>query len=130
MKLSLVESHRTRIPANEKWANTEIDFAAGETYVLKAEGQWRDLFTQCDADGYTSCLPWMKMMEKKRRVPEARWFELIGAIDNDNASCFRIGLGCEFTPEREGRLCCFANDLMGMYWNNFGGVWLNVVRAR
>jgi len=128
MKLSPGESHRVRIPANKKWVNTDIDFAAGETYALKTEGEWRDLFTKCDAGGYTSCLPWMVMMEKKRRVPEARWFELIGAIDNDSASCFRIGVRREFTPERAGRLFCFANDLMGMYWNNFGGVWLSVER--
>lgn len=129
MKLSPGESHRVRIAANEKWVNTEIDFAVGETYALKTEGEWRDLLTKSGAGGYTSCLPWMEMMEKKRRVPEACWFELIGAIDNDSASYFRIGGGCEFTPDRAGRLVCFANDLMGMYWNNFGGVWLSIERV-
>ena len=129
MKLSPGEFHRVHIPANEKWANTEIDFAAGETYALKAEGEWRDLFTKCGAGGYTSCLPWMVMMEKKRRMPDARWFELIGAIGNDSASYFRIGVGREFAPDRVGKLVCFANDLMGMYWNNCGGVWLNVERV-
>ena len=128
MKLLPGESHRVRIPANEKWANTDIDFAAGETYALKAEGQWRDLLTKSDAGGYTSCLPWMVWAEKKRRMPEARWFELVGTIDNDSASYFRIGLGCKFTPERAGRLYCFANDLMSMYWNNCGGVWLTAKR--
>lgn len=130
MKLSPGESHRVRIPANEKWVNTEIDLEPGESYTLKAKGEWRDLFTKCTAAGYMSRLPWMVIAEKKRRVPEARWFELIGAIDDDSASYFRIGLGCEFTPERAGRLVCFANDLMGMYWNNCGGVWLNVERVR
>lgn len=128
MKLSPGESHRICIPADEKWVNTDIDFAAGETYALKAEGKWKDLFTKCDAGGYTSCLPWMVLMEKKRRVPEARWFELIGAIDSDGGTYFRIGTGREFTPDRTGRLYCFANDLMGMYWNNCGEVWLNVER--
>jgi hypothetical protein len=61
-------------------------------------------------------------------VSEARWFELIGAIDNDTGTYFRIGTGRDFTPDRAGRLYCFANDLMGMYWNNFGGVWINVER--
>src|ERR1035437_3417328 len=129
MKLLPGESYRVRIPANKKWANTEIEFSAGETYELKAEGKWRDLFTKCGAGGYTSGLPWMVTMEKKRRVPEAHWFELIGAIDNDSATYFRIGAGREFTPDRAGRLYCFANDLWSMYWNNCGGVWLNVERV-
>lgn len=129
MKLSPGESHRVRISANERWADTNIDFVAGETYALKAEGKWKDLFTECDADGYECGWIWMKMAAKKRRMPEARWFELIGAIDNDSASYFRIGAGREFTPDRAGRLFCFANDLWGMYWNNCGGVWLNVERV-
>lgn len=130
MKLALGETHRVHILANEKWANTDIDFAAGETYTLKAEGKWKDLFTECDAGGYKSCWPWMVMMEKKRRIPDARWFELIGAIDNDVSTYFRIGLNCEFTPDRTGRLVCFANDLWSMYWNNSGGVWLNIERMK
>ena len=51
MKLSPGESRRVRIPANEMWVNTDIDFAASETYALKAEGEWRDLFTKCSAGG-------------------------------------------------------------------------------
>lgn len=129
MKLSLGESHRVRIPADERWVNTDIEFDASEMYVLKAEGHWRDLFTKCDAGGYTSRVPWMVLMEKKRRAPEARWFELIGAVDNNSTTYFRIGVGCEFSPDRKGRLFCFANDLGGMYWNNCGGVWLSVKRV-
>lgn len=120
------ESSRVSISAREKWADTGIDVEAGEAYRFRAEGKWKDLFTECGADGYTSGSPWMVWAEKKRRMPEARWFELIGTIGKEEASYFRIGAGCEYKADRTGRLYCFANDLTSMYWNNCGRVWINI----
>jgi hypothetical protein len=57
----------------------------------------------------------------------AAWFALIGAIDR--TELFRIGSGCEHTPQRSGEFSCFANDAWFKYGNNRGVLRLDVRRV-
>jgi hypothetical protein len=53
------------------------------------------------------------------------WFALCGAIPASGAGPFLIGAGARLRLPA-GRLLCFANDVPGFYWNNFGAVILTV----
>ncbi len=69
------------------------------------------------------------VVEAKRRVPELRWFCLIGCVAYGGAP-FPIGTGTEW-PVREGEsgtLRGYANDLPSAYWNNWGSIRLTVKR--
>ena len=58
------------------------------------------------------------------RFPSARYFTLIGCIDEDDtvANCFAAGASHEFTAQKTGNLFFFANDVDYAYWNNSGSV--------
>jgi len=66
-------------------------------------------------------------------MPEAKWFSVIGQIDDLEDTQFDIG---ELIENRENRslyeatatgvLHCFANDISFMYWNNRGAINLRV----
>ena len=96
--------------------------------------KWQDSTISCGADGWTSeQLPWykegvIKHFENERRLPVANWFELVGALDDEETDLFRISAGCEFTAPREADLFTFANDLKTHYGNNSGA--LRVVAKR
>jgi hypothetical protein len=62
-------------------------------------------------------------------MPDAQWFELCGALDEDGGRGFRIGTGATAPSGAEGRLSGFANDLPGWYWKNFGKVEVTVLRV-
>ena len=69
------------------------------------------------------------MMEPFRRFPEAKWFALIGAVDDNDDELFVIGqAGTQYTPATSGQFCPFANDLKRMYGNNDGFLYVTVER--
>lgn len=35
---------------------------------------------------------------------------------------FHVGLNATFTAQYTGELVCFANDALGLYWNNNGSI--------
>jgi hypothetical protein len=56
-------------------------------------------------------------------------FFLIGALDSNLESNFRIGSNATVTSSADGELTCFANDIEAMYWNNLGIVELVITRT-
>jgi hypothetical protein len=119
----------TAIDAKAIWTDTDIVLEGGVTYVLRATGRWRDASIDTDADGYASVNAFQRLTERLRRVPDAPWFALIGAVDRRQETQFVIGTGCRFRAPISGRLTCFANDLRGFYFNNSGSVTLTADRA-
>jgi hypothetical protein len=81
-------------------------------------------------DGYET--PWYSLAQRLaaplRRVPNARWFVLIGAVRGAERSPFVIGRETETVIPAEGTLKCFANDVPGFYWNNCGVICLSIER--
>ena len=124
------ESITTTIMACKKWNDTQIRLVAGEEYHFKASGQWKDWTILCDAAGFTSPDLLLRASEWLRRVPKEQWFALIGSIDRNEDTCFRIGVETRISPRATGLLYCFANDVCFMYWNNKGEIQLTVTRTR
>lgn len=119
----------TTIMARPRWNETAIYLEAGAEYRLSATGTWYDGSIACLPDGYDSPNGLLRRFERFRRAPDEKWFALIGAIDRDIATLFRIGQSAIVRPSRSGLLTCFANDMWLMYFNNRGSVRLKVDRT-
>jgi hypothetical protein len=115
--------------AKPHWNQTGIELAAGEQYEISAEGRWVDWFIPHGPEGDPSESFYMKAVEPLRRLPHENWFELIGALDSNIATAFPIGKACRYTAKSAGELTCFANDVEGFYFNNYGQVLLTVSRT-
>ena len=111
------------------WNNTGIALEGGVHYAFSADGSWWDLIYRCGPDGFESPNAFMRHFETKRRAPAERWFLLMGAIDGDASTIFRIGTSAKVTAPRSGTLTCFANDVPSAYLNNWGSVTLTVEAA-
>lgn len=117
------------VSARNPWNDSGIDLAVGAKYTFAATGLWKDASIECGPDGYEST-PLLKLFERFRRVPQAPYFKLIGTIERSLHDAIVIGSSLpDFAPSRSGRLCCFANDVRLMYWNNAGCVELRVTRT-
>jgi len=124
------ETMTVRIRARAYWNDTGAFVRIGEHYRLHAEGSWRDMFITSGPNGYET--PWYSfgqgLATGLRRVPNARWFALVGAVRGAEESPFVIGAEtCAVMPST-GRLVCFANDIPGFYWNNCGAISLSIER--
>lgn len=115
-----------RISALPHWNATAIRVDASKRYRLTADGTWWDWNNQAGPEGYPSRNAAMRLVERFRRVPTADWFALIATLDRDASTAWVVGRALEIVPERSGELVCFANDLVGFYWNNSGFVTLTV----
>lgn len=112
-----------RVRADQFWTDTGIALVPGR-YRFQASGRWSDWFIPSGPAGYHA-LP-LLFFERQRRVAGAPWMALIGAVGHDDGAAFVIGEGGERDIDSAGELCCFANDLPTMYWNNQGEVELTV----
>ena len=114
------------IEARLPWNRTGIRLQAGSRYELTATGLWIDKNYEAGPDGYVSPNLLMRLGEFRRRVPKAKWFALVGALDEDESTQFVIGSRMVYTPVRSGELTCFANDWGSKYDNNSGTLTLSV----
>jgi hypothetical protein len=116
------------IHARSHWNATSIVLQENSTYRFLATGVWWDLFTKCGADGYPTGNPVQEHFRNRRRMPHENWFALIGAFNRDLSTAFLLGSQKVYQIPKGtgGELCCFANDVCGFYWNNFGFVTLDV----
>lgn len=115
-----------QIPSKITWVSTNIVVSAGDYLRFTAAGQWVDAKIETGPEGYDNI--WMSPFTWMRRVPEARWFELVGCLDKRLNTAFRIGAGTTRIFPEGGRLFCFANDARGFYGNNHGEVTLTIER--
>jgi hypothetical protein len=115
-----------QICASKFWNKTGIRLVAGQKHFMTASGQWVDFFITHGPDGDPSNSWYLRLFESKRRLPRENWFVLAGALDSDPSTAFRIGSRCDYTAPTTGELTCFANDVPGFYWNNWGNVTLTV----
>ncbi len=128
-ELGVGESQTVNVLAKDKFNWTRVKLKQGHKYKVwsQASDKWKDDSIECNAKGWKSEeLDFLKetavkTFERARRCPEANWFELVGAYDNDEKTeFFRIGLASEFTAKQDGELYLFANDLKFKYDNNSG----------
>ena len=107
-----------------KWNNTTIKLIEGRRYRYQAIGRWKDWYIECDADGYTNFF--MNLFKWLKRVPKAKWFQLIGAVDQDLSQPILLGKGGTFIAPGSGILWAFANDAEFAYGNNSGSLELQI----
>ena len=96
--------------------------------VGEAENLWRGATGNAKADFWFT-----------KRHEEWPWFALIGMVANGAGArrkqrpqenqYFLIGSKCEWEPDADGYLYCFANDAWHKYENNKGSVRLTVTQA-
>ncbi len=127
--LAIGESTTVPVDSRRVWNDSGILLEASGVYDFSVEGDqlWYDWRQKCGADGYS--LSSLRYWERFRRIKNSRWFELIGTVGRSYASVLRIGKSLQgFAPAANGELCCFANDIILMYWNNMGTIHLTVSR--
>jgi hypothetical protein len=126
--MNIGETKTAVVLAKPHWNLTGIELVAAERYAMTAAGRWVDWFIPHGPEGDPSDRFYMKMFEHLRRMKNENWFELIGALNSDIGTAFPIGSGCNYTAKVGGELTCFANDVEGFYFNNYGQVMLTVTR--
>jgi T6SS, Phospholipase effector Tle1-like, catalytic domain len=135
--LAAGESHKCTVRSALHYNYSGVELEKGAKYrieVVPAGQHWLDGKIECGPEGWESeRLPWakekiVKAFEKKRRVRDANWFELIGALDDEDDDLFRIGAGVDYTAPKDAILYLFANDLKTKYDNNEGALTVLVSR--
>jgi hypothetical protein len=124
--MNVGESVTVQIRARKFWNKTGIRLVAGQRHLMTSNGHWVDFFIPHGPDGDPSDSRYLRLFESKRRLPRENWFLLAGGLDSNPSTAFRIGSRCEYTVVGTGELTCFANDVPGFYWNNWGHVTLTV----
>jgi len=120
------------VHANKLWNDSGIDVAWGQRYTFSvARGEkWIGGQRTCGPDGYLPARS-ARLSKFLRRVPEARRFQLIGAVGRSTKSAIIIGHQLpDFLVLFPGRLYLFANDLAWMYWNNEGMLAVRIKRTK
>ncbi|MCC6370575.1 MAG: hypothetical protein IT236_06210 [Bacteroidia bacterium] len=122
------------INANEKYCHTGWLLKKGATYAFSANTNdtWNDgyFLAPFNADGRD--VPHLAWAKRFLRMPSELWFALLGGINNDKNTYFKIGtVLAEYSPPQDGELVCFANDVPGFYrTNNRGSIYLTIVRIK
>jgi len=109
MKITSTKSQTIIIHSIEIWNETGIEILSVEEYWFIAEGFWKDLLGNRDANGCTSS--YMDLFNRRKRSPENNWFALIGSIEKTNH--FLIGANNQIVFDKSGKLFCYANDMKG-----------------
>ncbi|OVE81509.1 hypothetical protein BVY04_03065 [bacterium M21] len=140
LPLEIGQSRTVTIGSGEKYSWTGVSMQKGAYYsfLIDDDQNWKDADIVCGPEGWESeQLPWykegiVKVMESRRRYPEANWFEIIGSVNDDGSELFRIGKGGEhatYQPKADGDFYAFANDLKSMYSNNHGEIRMTIRRG-
>ncbi len=101
--------------------------------VIPGTQRWKDgWLVPFTAKGRIS--PHFTVLHLFKRKIFAKWFSLIGSVENKRSTYFKIGVKRNsYRSTREGELICFANDVWGDYWychNNKGVLTLIVTRIK
>lgn len=138
-ELAVGEEHTFTVDSKILFNWSGVRFERGASYMFTPEEgkKWKDASIECDTRGWkTEELSWLKEnivehFEDNRRFPDADWFELIGAIGDDDKKLFRIGAGGKsntYQAIESGEFYAFANDLVSKYDNNEGCIDVTIKR--
>ena len=152
------------VDARIRWNPARLYVEAGQSFEFGATGRWQDWtpWNRCGADGISNARArrspgylygqWrenraaMRRERHKdvtaklgRRVPEANWFSLIGAVASgqgismasatvEDHEMFFVGTRNRVEVTTSGYLYFFANDAPWMYFNNSGSVEVSIRR--
>ncbi|HLY79485.1 MAG TPA: hypothetical protein VKQ70_08940 [Caulobacteraceae bacterium] len=112
------------VPSRPFWTPTGVSVVPNQPVQFKAAGNWRDWYIDCGPDGYDRW--YLQPLAPFRRVPNASWFCLCVALDQDLSTAVPIGAAKQVRFDRAGMLFAFANDVSWAYGNNSGEVTLTI----
>ena len=137
LQLELNQSHTCNVLAELQYNWSGVTLRKGEKYVFSVpeNDTWKDASIECGPAGWaTEKLPWYKegvvnCFEHFRRLKDANWFALIGALGDEDDELFLIG-DCKepYTATRDADLYLFANDMKSKYGNNDGSLQVTITR--
>ena len=136
-QLQVDESHTCIVFAEKRYNWTGVRLQQGEEYIfsIPADARWKDASIECGPSGWaTEDLPWYKegivnLLEKHRRLEDANWFALVGALGDEDDDLFLIGDGTKtYTAQKYADLYLFANDMLSKYGNNDGSLQVKITR--
>ena len=138
VKLAVGERHQCEVLAELKfnWSGVCVVKGASYKFAVAAGDIWKDGDVECGPGGWKSDeLPWYKegvveFAERFRRVKEANWFALIGALGDEDDNLFVIGDNSSpFPVRRDADLYLFANNMKSKYGNNTGSLKVTITRT-
>ena len=136
-KLAVGDAHTCTVHSELKYNWSGVELVEGHQYefIVDHAQRWKDGDLDCGPDGWDSKqLPWYKeevveLFEKRRRHQKANWFEIIGALGDEDDALLRIlSEDKTYTAPRDAELYYFANDLDSKYGNNSGSINVTVRR--
>jgi len=138
IELAVGESHQCEVLARHKynWSGVRLLKGASYTCTVVDGDTWKDGGMECGPGGWQSDeLPWYKegivdFAERFRRVEEANWFALVGALGDEDDNLIVIGDANEpFVVKKDADFYMFANDMPSKYENNDGSLIVTVTRT-
>lgn len=138
LELPVGQQHQCEVLAKLRynWTGVRLNEGATYTFTIAENDTWKDANINCGPDGWeTDELPWYKegvvhIAERFRRLPDANWFALIGALDDEDDELFLIGKGEKsYKAPRDADLYLFANDMKSKYGNNDGSLMVTITRT-
>jgi hypothetical protein len=136
--LAVGESHTCEVFAEPKynWSGVLLRAGANYSFSVPQGDTWDDASITCGPAGWESeRLPWykeafVKAFEKRRRLKDANWFALTGALGDEDDELFLIGdKKTSYTAPHEADLYLFANDMPSRYDNNDGSLKVTITRT-
>jgi len=121
------------VDAKLMWNATSVILVKGSAYRLRVlrYSDWRDAGIQATPgtgwEGAWKALGWLARF--KARYRGAPMYSLVGSIEKDRDSFFRIDETKEYVAAADGELLLFANDWERHYENNHGSLQLEVIRV-
>jgi hypothetical protein len=137
IELAVGDGHEAEVLAQSKYNWTGVRLKKGATYrITVPDGAiWKDGGMSCGPGGWkTDELPWYQegvvhLMERHRRLPDADWFALVAALNDEDDNLFLVGDGTKpLTAAKDADLYLFANDLSSKYGNNKGSLMVTISR--
>jgi hypothetical protein len=135
LDLAVGESHTCEVLAESKynWSGVGLRAGASYTFSVPQGDTWDDSGITCGSAGWKSEeLPWykkgiVKAFEKKKRLKDANWFALTGALNDEDDELFLIGDSEDpYTATSDADLYLFANDMPTKYHNNKGSLMVTI----
>ncbi len=136
--LTVGESHTCEVLAESKynWSGVGLRAGASYTFTVPEGDTWDDASITCSPAGWKSDqLPWYKKgiveaFDKRRRLKDANWFALTGALGDEDKELFLIGDKADpYVAPHGADLYLFANDMPSKYGNNKGSLMVTITRT-
>lgn len=109
-----------KVHAN-KYNLSGVEVCKGQKLIIESDvsDRWKDLYVDCDSNGWNSHLAMLPGIKKCKDLPEENLMKMCAKIGD---KVYAIGKAATITAEEDGELILFANDVKYLRWNNSGSI--------